>query len=114
MRLEQIEMDMMRTRNKTTRDRLLDHPLLRKYLPLVHEDLSQVYSRDLAKWLMIAPMIGISTGLLITGIIVILLDKMWPPILHYYLGHHWAIIPSMTLGFAITGLIMQYLTPDPD
>jgi len=114
MRLEQIEMDMMRTRDKTTRDRLLDHPLLRKYLPLVHEDLSHVYSRDLAKWLMIAPMIGISTGLLITGIIVILLDKMWPPILHYYLGHHWAIIPSMTLGFAITGLIMQFMTPDPD
>ncbi len=88
--------------------------MLRKYFPLVHEDLTATYSRDLHKWLIIAPIIGIITGLTITGITVILLGKMWPAVLHYYLGHHWAIVPGLVGGFAITGLIMQYLTPDPD
>ena len=31
-----------------------------------------------------------------------------------YLGHHWMIIPGVVVGFVIAGLIMQYLTPDPD
>lgn len=88
--------------------------MLRKYFPLVHEDLTATYSRDLHKWLIIAPIIGIITGLTITGITVILLGKMWPAVLGYYLQHHWAIVPGLVLGFAITGLIMQYLTPDPD
>jgi CIC family chloride channel protein len=96
------------------RARLLDHPLLRKYFPLVHEDLTAVYSRDLQKWLFVAPLIGITTGLTITGIVVVLLGRLWPWVLNYYLGHHWAIIPGLALGFAATGLIMQYLTPDPD
>ena len=93
---------------------VLRHPLLRKYFPLVHEDLTATYSRDLHKWLIIAPIIGILTGLTITGITVILLNKMWPAVLGYYLAHHWAIVPGLVVGFAITGLIMQYLTPDPD
>jgi len=93
---------------------VLRHPLLRKYFPLVHEDLTATYSRDLHKWLIIAPIIGIITGLTITGITVILLGKMWPAVLGYYLQHHWAIVPGLVVGFAITGLIMQYLTPDPD
>lgn len=72
------------------------------------------YSRDLHKWLLFAPVIGVVTGLLITGITVILLNKMWPAVLGYYLSHHWAIIPGLVLGFAATGLIMQLLTPDPN
>lgn len=93
---------------------LLKHPLLRKYFPLVHEDLTATYSRDLHKWLIIAPIIGVTTGLAITGIAVIILGKMWPVVLGYYLHRHWAIVPGLVAGFAVTGLIMQFLTPDPD
>ncbi|MFZ0663226.1 MAG: chloride channel protein [Acidobacteriaceae bacterium] len=93
---------------------MLQHPLLRRYFPLVHEDLVEVYSRSLQKWLIIAPLIGVTTGLLITGITIIILQKLWPVILAYYLHHHWAIVPGMVLAFAITGLIMQFLTSDPD
>lgn len=104
------------TRSRLTRRRewLLQHPWLRRYLPLVHEDLAAVYSRDLQKWLVIAPLIGVVTGLAITGIVVIILNKLWPVVLAYYLAHHWAIVPGMVLAFAATGLIMQFLTPDPD
>ncbi|HEX4156590.1 MAG TPA: chloride channel protein [Acidobacteriaceae bacterium] len=106
---------MRRTPKRTKkRDWLLQHPLLRKYLPLVHEDLTAVYSRDLQKWLLIAPLIGLTTGLLITGVVVIILGKLWPAILAYYLHHHWAIVPGLVLGFGVTGLIMQFMTPDPD
>jgi CIC family chloride channel protein len=90
------------------------HPLVRKYFPLIHEDLTATYSRDLYKWLIIAPMIGVTTGLAITCIATIILGKMWPVVLSYYLGHHWAIVPGMVGGFTLTGLIMQFLTPDPD
>lgn len=93
---------------------LLKHPLLRKYFPLVHEDLNATYSRDLHKWLLIAPIVGVITGLAITGITIIILGKIWPAVLGYYLRHHWAIVPGLVLGFALTGLIMQFLTPDPD
>jgi CIC family chloride channel protein len=88
--------------------------LLRKYLPRVHEDLTAVYARDLRKWLIVAPVIGLATGLFITGLVVIILGKLWPPVLNYYLHHHWAIVPGVLLGFVVTGLIMQFLTPDPD
>src|ERR1700677_61696 len=88
--------------------------LLRKYLPRVHEDLTAVYARDLRKWLIVAPVIGLATGLFITGLVVIILGKLWPPVLNYYLPHHWAIVPGVLLGFVVTGLIMQFLTPDPD
>lgn len=103
-----------RPRSARKRDWLLHHPLLRKYLPLVHEDLVAVYSRDLQKWLIVAPVIGVSTGLAITAITEIVLGKLWPVVLHFYLHHHWAIVPLLVVGFAITGLIMQFLTPDPD
>lgn len=96
------------------RDRLLKHPLFGKYLSLVDEDLTAVYARDLRKWLVIAPVIGLITGLVITGVVVIILEKLWPPVLGYYLRHHWAIVPGLILAFIVTGLIMQFLTPDPN
>lgn len=94
--------------------RSIGYPLLRRYLPLVREDLSATYTRNLHKWLIIAPILGLITGLVITAIAVIILDELWPPILRYYIDHHWAIIPGLTLAFAVTGIIMQWMTPDPD
>ncbi|HKV26621.1 MAG TPA: chloride channel protein [Candidatus Acidoferrum sp.] len=88
--------------------------MLRKYLPLVHQDLSATYSRDLHKWLVIAPIIGVMTGLAITGVAVIILHVVWPVVFGYFMHHLWAMVPGVGLGFLITGLIMQYLTPDPD
>jgi chloride channel protein, CIC family len=96
------------------RKKLLAHPVLRKYLPLVHEDLTSVYSRDLQKWLVVAPIIGLTTGLAITAIAALLLGELWPRVLTYYLAHHWAIVPGLVVSFAVTGLIMQYFTPNPD
>ncbi|MGH9398486.1 MAG: chloride channel protein [Terriglobia bacterium] len=98
----------------TKKSRLLNHPLLRKYTALVHEDLSATYSRDLHKWLIIAPIIGVASGLVITLIAQIILRWMWPRILSYYLDHPGVIIPGLVVGFIIAGLIMQYMTPDPD
>ena len=103
-----------RSQRQRTHKWVLQHPLLRKYLPLVHEDLTAVYARDLRKWLLIAPIVGVTAGLLITGIVVILLHRLWPAVLAYYLHHHWAILPFLILSFAITGLIMQFFTPNPD
>lgn len=96
------------------RERLLQHRLLRKYLPPVHEDLTAVYSRDLQKWLVVAPAVGVTVGLAVAGIAVVILDKLWPPVLAYDLSHHWAIVPGLVLAFAAAGLIMQRLTPDPN
>lgn len=96
--------------NQTTRT----GGIFSRYTSLVREDLTAVYARDLRKWLMIAPLIGVITGLAITAIAIIILHDMWPPVLHYYLGHHWAIVPGLVLGCAIAGLIMQFFTPDPD
>ena len=93
---------------------LLKHPLFRNVRSLVSEDLRAVYARDLRKWLIIAPVIGLTTGLVITGVVVIILGKVWPPVLNYYLNHHWAIVPGLVLAFLVTGLIMQFLTPDPN
>jgi CIC family chloride channel protein len=90
------------------------YPLLRKYLPLVHNDLGATYSRNLHKWLVIAPIIGVVSGLTVTAIAVIILGELWPAVFAYYLRHHWAMVPGITLGFVATGLIMQFLTPDPD
>jgi chloride channel protein, CIC family len=87
---------------------------LRKYFPRVREDLRATYTRDLHKWLLVAPIIGAATGLVITAIAVIILREMWPPVLGYYLRHPWVIVPGLTVGFAVTGLIMQFLTPDPN
>lgn len=93
---------------------VLHHPLLRKYAPLVHEDLAAVYARDLQKWLVIAPIIGVATGLAITAIAVLILHIVWPPVLRYYLAHHWAIVPGLVVACLLAGLIMQFFTPDPD
>lgn len=90
------------------------HPVLRRFLPKVHEDLTATYTRNLHKWLLIAPLIGLMAGLTITAVAVIILREMWPVVLAYYLHHHWAIVPGLVLGCALTGLIMQYLTPDPN
>lgn len=94
--------------------KLLDYPLLRKYTSLIHQDLSATYSRDLHKWLIVAPIIGVSTGLLITLIAEIVLKWMWPKFLNFYIRHPLAMIPGLAAGFVIAGLLMQYLTPDPD
>jgi chloride channel protein, CIC family len=94
--------------------RLLEHPLLRQYFPWVAEDLAANYTRDLHKWLIVAPILGVSTGLAVTGIAVIILKELWPPLLQLFLRHDWTIVPVMTAAFAVTGLIMQFLTPDPD
>jgi len=94
--------------------RLANHPLLRHYHGKVKEDLAAAYSRDLHKWLLIAPIVGLITGLAITAIAVIILRQLWPPVLSYYLHHHWAIVPGLVLGCALTGLIMQFLTPNPN
>ena len=40
----------------------VSHPLFKRALSLVHEDLSETYSRDIQKWLLVAPIIGIVTG----------------------------------------------------
>lgn len=102
------------TTERRRRGWLVGHPLLRRYLPMVHEDLVRVYARDLRKWLIIAPIIGVITGLTITAIAVIILQKMWPAVLHYYLGHQWVLVPALTGGMVLSGLIMQFFTPDPD
>lgn len=96
------------------RVRVAHRRFLRRYLPFVYQDLRATYTRNLTKWLLIAPIIGIATGLVTTGLAVIILQKMWPPILRYYLAHHWAIVPGLVLGCLIAGLIMQFLTPDAD
>ena len=90
------------------------HPRLRRYAALVREDLAAVYSRDLHKWLFVAPIVGIVTGLVITLIATIILQWMWPPLLRVFLDHPLTIVPGIAAGFAVAGLIMQHLTPDPD
>lgn len=94
--------------------RLLQHPFFTRHFPLIQEDLTATYSRHLTKWLWIAPVIGLTTGLLATAISIIILDKLWPFILHFFLRDPWTIVPVITAAFAVTGLIMQYMTPDPD
>ena len=94
--------------------RWFDNPLIRKCSALVSEDLSATYSRDIQKWLLVAPFIGVASGLVITGIALLILSGIWPVILPFLLDHHGAIIPVTLFGFLLTGLIMQFLTRDPD
>jgi len=94
--------------------KIFDHPRLRKYTSLIHQDLSATYSRDLHKWLIVAPIIGVSTGLVITLIAEIILKWIWPKFLGFYIRHPLAMIPGLAVGFIIAGLLMQYLTPDPN
>jgi CIC family chloride channel protein len=96
------------------KSKLLNHPRIRRYAALINEDLTATYSRDIQKWLLVAPIIGVITGLFITGIATLILDTIWVRVLPYYLLHHWAIVAGLLLGFLLTGIIMQYCTPDPD
>ena len=94
--------------------RRVDNPLMRKCSALVSEDLAATYSRDIQKWLLVAPLIGIASGLVITGIALLILSGIWAAIRPFFLDHHSAIIPVTLFGFMLTGLIMQFLTRDPD
>ena len=90
------------------------YPVLRRYAAIFHSDLSATYSRDTQKWLLIAPIIGVTVGLLITLLTKVLLDAIWASVLPIYLRHHWTIVPGLVVGFYLTGVIMQYCTPDPN
>ncbi|HJU29339.1 MAG TPA: chloride channel protein [Candidatus Binataceae bacterium] len=92
----------------------LNHPLVRRYKALVQEDLTATYSRAIQKWLLVAPIIGVATGLVISGLTWLILVVIWTRLLPFYLRHHWAIVPCLVVGFLVTGLIMQFRTPDPD
>ncbi len=92
----------------------LRHPFLERRLPLVYQDLTSTYARNLHKWLLVAPLVGVTVGLTMTAMVELVLHKMWPPVLAFYLGHHWAIVPGLVVGCALAGLIMQYGTPDPN
>lgn len=94
--------------------RVAHHRLLRRYLPLVYEDLRATYTRDLTKWLVIAPTIGTATGLVTTAIAVIILKLLWPPLLAFYVAHPFVILLGVTAGCALAGILMQWLTPNPD
>jgi CIC family chloride channel protein len=94
--------------------KLLNNPAVQRYTALINEDLSATWSRDIQKWLLIAPVIGVVTGLFITGIALLILDTIWVRVLPYYLLHHGAILPGLLIGFLLTGIIMQYGTPNPD
>jgi len=94
--------------------RLLSHPRIRRYSALINEDLTATYSRDIQKWLLVAPIIGVVTGLFITAIATLILDTIWVRVLPYYLLHHWAVVAGLLVGFVLTGIIMQFRTPNPD
>jgi len=81
---------------------------------LVGEDLARTYARHLRKWLLLAPIIGMVTGVVISGIVVTVLNELWPAVLNFYLRRHWAIVPGLVLGSVLAGLIMQWLTPNPN
>lgn len=98
---------------KSARQRV-QGPLLRRFTAPVQKDLLGNYTRNLHKWLVVAPIIGVLAGLAITAVAVIILRKMWPAVLGYYLQHHWAIVPGLVIGCALTGLIMQYGTSNPN
>lgn len=94
--------------------RWFDNPLVRKCSALISEDLTATYSRNTRKWLVVAPLIGVATGLVITLIAMVILNGVWAMLLPYFLAHHGAIIPVTLFGFLLTGLIMQFLTRNPD
>lgn len=90
------------------------YPHLRKYFAVVHADVGETYARSVGKWLMIAPLIGLITGLVIVLEVVVILRGAWAYLLPRYCDHHWLIVPAVLAGFGATGLIMRYLTADPD
>ncbi|HET7632010.1 MAG TPA: chloride channel protein [Gemmatimonadaceae bacterium] len=89
-------------------------PWLQKSAALVREDMMVTYARDVQKWIWASPILGIITGLLVTGIAAIILDWLWPAVRGFDLAYPAAIVPTVTLGFIVAGLIMQYGTPDPN
>jgi chloride channel protein, CIC family len=99
---------------KTAKTATGRYPKLRRYVVLVRDELSEIHSRDLHRWLVIAPIIGMTIGLLITLLVKIILQWIWPPLLRVYLADRAAIVPGVVIGFVAAGLLMQYLTPDPD
>ena len=80
-----------------------------RYLRLFRADLADIYERDLRKWLVVGPIVGVVTGLAVTAIAVIILRELWPAVLGRYLHHPWTIVPGLVLGFVVTGLIMLVL-----
>lgn len=74
------------------------YPHLRKYFAVVHADLSETYARHIAKWLLIAPLIGIVTGLIIVLEVVVILHWVWPYLLTRYCTHSWMIVPGFWPG----------------
>lgn len=94
--------------------RWFDNPLMRKCSALISEDLGETYSRDTRKWLIAAPIIGVFSGIAITLLTLTVLSGIWAVLLPLMLDHHSLIIPVVTAGFILAGLIMQFFTPDPD
>lgn len=88
--------------------------ILRRYMSLLRGDLARAYERDLRKWLLIAPIVGVITGLATTGIAAVILKVLWPPVLACFVRHPWTILPVMVPAFTVAGLVMQFLTPNPD
>lgn len=101
-------------KSATGEKRAAGYPLFRRLSTLVRADLQEIYARDLRKWLLIAPAVGVVTGLVVTGIAIVILREMWPAVLGYYLKHWWAIVPGLVLGCGVAGALMQYFTADPD
>ena len=93
---------------------VLRMPLLRRYRALVRASLAAGFGRDLRKWLVVAPVLGIASGLVATLIAEVTLRGVWPPLMALCLRHPAAMVAVPTAGFLAAGLIMQYLTPDPD
>jgi pimeloyl-ACP methyl ester carboxylesterase len=87
------------------------YPRLCKYFAVVRADLNATYARHAGKWPLIAPLIGIVTGLVIVFEVVIILDGIWAFLLPGYFTHYWFIVPGVIAGL---GLIMRHVTPDPD
>ena len=90
------------------------YPLLRRYGPLVREDLSSTYERNLHRWLLISPLVGILVGLLISLVAGLIMHVMWPRVFDFYLRHPWTMLFGITAGGAIAGLLMQFGTPNPN
>jgi chloride channel protein, CIC family len=101
-------------RSRIFASRFFQNPVLGRYVPLVSEDLIATFSRDIQKWLIVAPIIGLITGPAIAALTYVVLGVVWNYLLPAYLAHHWLIVPSLTAGFLVIGLIMQSLTPDPN
>jgi len=63
------------------------YPILRKYFAVVHADVSGPFARDIGKWLLIAPLIGILTGAVIILEVVVIQPGIWGDLLPWYYAH---------------------------